>query len=53
MDFEELISSVFVAIIGLAIIAVIVSKRAQTPQVIQATGSGFASVIAAAVAPVR
>lgn len=39
-------------IITLAIIAVVVSKQAQTPQVIQAGGSALASVIGAAVAPV-
>lgn len=39
-------------IIGLAIVAVIVSKQAQTPQVISAGGSALASVIGAAVSPV-
>jgi len=39
-------------IITLAIIAVVVSRNAQTPQVIQAGGSALASVIGAAVQPV-
>lgn len=39
-------------IIFLAIVAVVVSKRAQTPDVIKAGGSAFSSVIAAAVSPV-
>jgi PRD1 phage membrane DNA delivery len=40
------------AIIGLAIVAVVVSQRAQTPQVISAGGSALASIINAAVSPV-
>jgi PRD1 phage membrane DNA delivery len=39
-------------VIGLALFAVAVSKKAQTPQVLQAGGSAFASIIAAAVGPV-
>ena len=39
-------------IITLAIIAVIVSKQAQTPAVIQAGGSALSSIIGAAVQPV-
>lgn len=52
---NELITSivtVMTAIVGLAIIAVLVSKNAQTPQVISAGGSAFTSSIAAAVSPV-
>lgn len=44
--------SVALAITGIAIIAVLVSKQAQTPQVVQAFSSGFAADIAAAVSPV-
>ena len=44
--------SVLAAIIGLAIVAVVVSKNAQTSTVIQAGGSALASVIGAAVSPV-
>jgi PRD1 phage membrane DNA delivery len=39
-------------IITLAIIAVVVSRQAQTPQVLQAGGSALAAVIGAAVQPV-
>lgn len=52
MDFEELVSSVVVAIIGLAIVAVLVSKRANTASVIQASGSSLGGLIAAAVSPI-
>lgn len=44
--------TVATAIVGLAIIAVLVSKNAQTPQVINSAAGGFAQDIAAAVAPV-
>jgi hypothetical protein len=40
------------AFIGLAIVAVIVSKNAQTPTVISSTATGLAKVIQAAVTPV-
>lgn len=40
------------AIIGVAILAVLVSNRAQTSQVIQAATGGFAQDLAAAEAPV-
>lgn len=40
------------AIVGLAIIAVIVSKNAQTPAVIGAAGNALGSDISAAVSPV-
>ena len=39
-------------IIGLAIIAVIVSRQAQTPTVISSTGGALAGIISAAVSPV-
>jgi hypothetical protein len=42
----------FTALIGLATIAVLVSQRAQTSNVIQALGSGVGSAIGAAVSPV-
>lgn len=44
--------TVLTALIGVAIIAVIVSKNAQTSQVISAGASGFAQDLAAAVSPV-
>lgn len=40
------------AVIGLAIVAVVVSKNAQTPQVLQGAGSALSAVIGAAVSPV-
>jgi len=44
--------SVLGAIIGLAIVAVLVSKNAQTPNVIGSAGTALSSVIGAAVQPV-
>ena len=40
------------AIIGLAVVAVLVGTRAQTPQVISSAGAALAKVIGAAVSPV-
>jgi hypothetical protein len=42
----------FGAIVGLAMVAVLVSQRAQTSSIIQALASGTGSVIGAATAPV-
>lgn len=44
--------AVFSMIVGVAIIAVLVSKNANTSQVIQTTFSGFGSALATAVSPV-
>ena len=44
--------TVLLAVIGVAIIAVLVSGRSQTPQVLQAGGGAFGSVLGAALAPV-
>lgn len=52
MNVESLISSVIVGVLGLAIVAVIVSQRANTAGVIGASGTGLANVIKAAVSPV-
>jgi hypothetical protein len=52
---DRLISSlvtIATGIIGLAIIAVLVSKNAQTGQVIGAGGSAFSGALAAAESPV-
>jgi len=38
--------------IGITIISVLVSKNAQTPQVLQAAGSAFSGILGAATAPV-
>jgi hypothetical protein len=39
-------------VIGLAIVAVLVSKNSQTGSVIQSAASGFSSILQAAVSPV-
>lgn len=39
-------------IVGVAIVAVLVSKQAQTPQVFQSVGGALAGVIGAAVSPI-
>ena len=52
---DQLISSlvtVATAIIGVAIIAVLVSRNAQTSNVITSAGAAFANDLSAAVAPV-
>jgi hypothetical protein len=46
------IVSVATAIVGIAIIAVLVSQRAQTSNVISSAGKAFSSAISAATAPV-
>ncbi len=43
--------TIVTAVIGLAMLAVIVSRRAQTPQVVSAGGAALAQVIGAAVSP--
>lgn len=52
MNVETMLSSIVVGVIGLAIVAVLVSQRANTANVIGASSSGLAGVISAAVAPV-
>ena len=52
---DQLISSVVTvatAIVGLAIIATLVSKKANTAQVISAGGNAFSTYLLAATAPV-
>lgn len=52
---DQLFSSVVTiatAIVGVAILAVLVSKNANTAQVLQAATSGFAQDLGAAVSPV-
>jgi PRD1 phage membrane DNA delivery len=44
--------AVIASVIGLAIVAVLVSKNAQTPAVLTGAGSALAGVIGAAVGPV-
>ncbi len=52
MNVEALISGTIIAVIGLAIVAVLVSPKAGTAKVIGASGNSLANVIAAAVSPV-
>lgn len=44
--------TIAVAIVSLATLAVVVSRNAQTPQVLQAAGNALGSSITAAVSPV-
>lgn len=46
------IESILIGIVGLAIVAVIVSKNAQTATVVQNAGNAFAQIIKSAVGPV-
>ncbi len=46
------ITSIAVAIVGLAVLAVIVSKNSNTTNVIQASASVFSNSIATAISPV-
>lgn len=48
----EMLVTIAVAIVGLATVAVLVSKRSQTPAVIQASGSAFSNALAVAESPV-
>jgi hypothetical protein len=50
--FLEAIVTIATAIVGLAIVSVLVSRKSQTPQVIQASGSAFANSLGIAEAPV-
>jgi len=50
--FWETIVTVASGIIGLAIVAVLVSRRSQTPAVIQSAASGFANSLGVAASPV-
>lgn len=52
---DQLISGVVTvatAIVGIAILAVLVSRQSQTPQVLSAAGSAFSGAIGAAVSPI-
>lgn len=50
--FFEMLTTIGLAIITVAIVSVVVSKKAQTPQVIQASGSAFSNALAVAESPV-
>jgi len=51
-SFLTSIVTVATAIIGVAILAVLVSPKSQTAQVVQAGGSAFSGVLGAALSPV-
>lgn len=51
-DITAAIVTVFTAIIGVAIIAVLVSRNAQTSHVVTSVAQGFAGDLSAAIAPV-
>lgn len=48
----EAVVTIATAIVGLAIVSVLVSRKAQTPEVIQAAASGFNNALAVANSPV-
>lgn len=48
----EAMVTIFVAIVGVAILSVLVSSRSQTPQVLQAFGSMFSNALGVATSPV-
>lgn len=48
----EPLVTIAAGVIGVAILAVLVSRRSATPQVIGAAGSAFSNVLSAATAPV-
>ena len=50
--FTEMVVTIATAIVGLAVVSVLVSKRSQTPAVIQASGSAFSNALAVAESPV-
>lgn len=52
MGFTPVVVSVIAGFVGLAIVAVLVSKNAQTSSVLTGAGSALSSVISAAVKPV-
>lgn len=51
-NFWEGVVSIATAIVGVALLAVLVSKNAQTPQVISAGGNAFSNALRAATGPV-
>jgi hypothetical protein len=48
----EMIVTIATAIVGLGIVSVLVSKKSQTPAVIQASGSAFSNALGVAESPV-
>jgi PRD1 phage membrane DNA delivery len=50
--FFETLTTIALAIVGLGVVSVLVSKKAQTPAVIQAAGSAFGNSLGVAESPV-
>lgn len=50
--FFEMLSTIGLAIVTVAIVSVVVSKKSQTPAVIQASGSAFSNALGVAESPV-
>lgn len=50
--FFEAMTTIALAIVTLGMVSIVVSKKAQTPQVIQAAGSAFSNSMAVAESPV-
>lgn len=48
----EMFVTIATAIVGLGIVSVLVSKKSQTPAVIQASGSAFSNALGVAESPV-
>jgi Ca2+/H+ antiporter len=46
------IIGILTGVVGLAVLATLVSKQAQTPQVLQSAGQAFSSILQAATSPV-
>lgn len=51
-DLAKELATVLLGIIGVAVVAVIVSKNSQSPAVIQSAGSAFSNALDVAVSPV-
>ena len=51
-NISGVVMAVIGSFVGLAVVAVIVGQKAQTPAVIQAGGTALSAIIGAAVAPV-
>ena len=50
--FFETLTTIALAIVGLGVVSVLVSKNAQTPAVIQSAGSAFGNALGVAESPV-
>lgn len=51
-DIGKIALGIFTGVVTLAIISVVISRKSQTPQVLQAASSALANVVSAAVNPV-